>query len=86
MVRLSIFAVIFAAVTAVAADGYCQCLFADGSHCCVTQYGIRKDCTARCIDNGNSDKKCNAGGKYSDVGGWHAQWRRSCTDWTIGNA
>ncbi|KAH7317297.1 hypothetical protein BKA65DRAFT_557497 [Rhexocercosporidium sp. MPI-PUGE-AT-0058] len=85
MVRLSIFAVIFAAVASVAADGFCQCLFADGSHCCVAQYGIKKDCTALCLNNGNSDKKCAAGGKYSDVSSWNAEFRRACTTWTIPN-
>ncbi|RMZ73136.1 hypothetical protein GMOD_00009654 [Pyrenophora seminiperda CCB06] len=86
MVRLSIFAVIFTAVASVAADGWCQCLYADGSHCCVTQYGIKKDCVGRCIDNGNSDQQCNAGGKYSDVSAWNAGFRRSCKVWTIPNA
>lgn len=36
MVRFfSIVAVLFAAVMGVQADGYCQCLYKDGSHCCV---------------------------------------------------
>ncbi|USP76465.1 hypothetical protein yc1106_03739 [Curvularia clavata] len=85
MVRLSIFAVIFAAVTSVAADGYCQCLFPDGSHCCVTEYGINKNCVERCRDNGSYKHKCNANGKYSDVSGWNGGWRLSCTDLFIGN-
>ncbi|KAH7014482.1 uncharacterized protein B0I36DRAFT_389365 [Microdochium trichocladiopsis] len=84
MVRLSVFAVIFAAVTSVAADGYCQCLFSDGSHCCVTQYGINKNCQERCLNNGSYKHQCNAGGKYSDVSGWNAQFRLSCEDFTIG--
>ncbi|EMD63958.1 hypothetical protein GGP41_002722 [Bipolaris sorokiniana] len=78
MVRLSIFAVIFATVASVAADGYCQCLFPDGSHCCVVAYGIRKACVENCKNNGNSDRMCNAGGKYSDVSSWNAGWRRGC--------
>ncbi|KAH7066072.1 hypothetical protein BKA63DRAFT_523711 [Paraphoma chrysanthemicola] len=83
MVRLTIVAVIFAAVTSVAADGYCQCLFADGSHCCVVEYGITKACEERCKNNGNYKRKCNAGGKYSDVSSWNAQWRTSCTEGDI---
>ncbi|KAJ1332970.1 hypothetical protein MN608_02960 [Microdochium nivale] len=84
MVRLSVFAIIFAAVSSVAADGWCQCLYSDGSHCCVMQYGIVKDCTKSCMNAENSDQACNADGKYSDVSSWNAQWRRSCKKWTIG--
>ncbi|KXJ94977.1 hypothetical protein Micbo1qcDRAFT_200434 [Microdochium bolleyi] len=83
MVRLAVFAIIFAAVTSVAADGWCQCLYADGSHCCVRQYGINKICQQLCLDAGNSDHKCNAGGKWADVSSWNAEFRRSCTDWDI---
>lgn len=53
MVKLSVFAVIFTAVASVAADGWCQCLFQDGSHCFVTvsQAATEQDMTAARADN-----------------------------------
>ncbi|CAN9462090.1 unnamed protein product [Alternaria alternata] len=64
----------------------CQCLFQDGSHCCVYGYnaetGDTSDCTAVCsgasrlLQSGeDTPAKCNAGGKFSCVGIITAQGR-----------
>ncbi|KAF4335211.1 hypothetical protein FBEOM_10955 [Fusarium beomiforme] len=83
MVRaFSIIAVLFVAVSSVAADGYCQCLYPDGSHCCVTFYGLNKDrCTELCMNTGPLDEpNCNAGGKHTFASSWNGGWRRGCRD------
>ncbi|KAG9193983.1 hypothetical protein G6011_04018 [Alternaria panax] len=67
----------------------CQCLFQDGSHCCVygsnAQTGDTSDCRAVCsgasrlLQSGeNKPTKCNAGGKFSCVGIITAQGRTPC--------
>ncbi|KAF5637188.1 hypothetical protein F52700_4925 [Fusarium sp. NRRL 52700] len=82
----------------------CQCLFADGSHCCVygdnhnpldselTKFhtqngesGDTGDCVEVCkgaqrvLQSGESEPaSCNAGGKFSCVSVWNAQWRTPC--------
>ncbi|RII22788.1 hypothetical protein CUC08_Gglean013227 [Alternaria sp. MG1] len=67
----------------------CQCLFQDGSHCCVYGYnaetGDTSDCTAVCsgasrlLQSGeDTPAKCNAGGKFSCVGIITAQGRTPC--------
>ncbi|KAF5246307.1 hypothetical protein FAUST_1424 [Fusarium austroamericanum] len=79
MVRLSIFAVLFTAitsVTAIAGAEACQCLFADGSHCCVT---IKtEDCQAECMGVGRNGVKCNANGKYSNLSWFTGVGRTKC--------
>ncbi|KAF2735689.1 hypothetical protein EJ04DRAFT_551853 [Polyplosphaeria fusca] len=71
---LSVAAVLLAAVANVNAAAACQCLFNDGSHCCVQvfcqmQHGQSLDCTAACTGAvRNSDQTpCNAGGKNSGI-------------------
>ncbi|KAF2853148.1 hypothetical protein T440DRAFT_506015 [Plenodomus tracheiphilus IPT5] len=67
----------------------CQCLFKDGSHCCVfganAQTPDTSDCTAVCrgasrlLQSGeNKPAKCNAGGKFSCVSIFTAQGRTPC--------
>ncbi|KAJ5855333.1 uncharacterized protein N7529_009277 [Penicillium soppii] len=69
----------------------CQCLFSDGSHCCL--YGSNQmtgddyDCTRLCsgasrlLQNGeNTPRKCNAGGKFSCASLFTAQGRTPCYD------
>ncbi|KAF4450517.1 hypothetical protein F53441_6372 [Fusarium austroafricanum] len=58
---------------------FCQCLYADGSHCCVDE-NAPAGCTAVCLNArliGNPTP-CNAGGKYSKVSAWNAQFRDAC--------
>ncbi|CZT15619.1 uncharacterized protein RCC_01464 [Ramularia collo-cygni] len=77
--------------------GYCQCLFDDGSHCCVdTTYGgsgatggvgtkVGEDCQARCSSRqrGSDGAACGGAGKWSCVSAWNGQFRSSCKpDWT----
>ncbi|KAG9191085.1 hypothetical protein G6011_09173 [Alternaria panax] len=59
---------------------YCQCLYADGSHCCIADN--RGGCKSSCLNVKPlfEDKGCNAGGKFSDVSDWNAQWRTACND------
>ncbi|CAI9631303.1 hypothetical protein GT037_003334 [Alternaria burnsii] len=59
---------------------YCQCLYSDGSHCCVADNN--GGCTATCLNAKPvfESKGCNAGGKYSDVSAWNGQWRTGCAD------
>ncbi|KAJ1332969.1 hypothetical protein MN608_02959 [Microdochium nivale] len=82
---------IASAVTAKAAQ-FCQCLFNDGSHCCVySDASIGDlDCQRWCTNAHRADgatnprnplevgTACNAGGKYSTVSGWNAQFRTAC--------
>ncbi|KAJ5021259.1 hypothetical protein PSV08DRAFT_232577 [Bipolaris maydis] len=65
----------------------CQCLFSDGSHCCVTysssfqtRAGLSQDCADNCrtATRDSDNKACAANGKYSDVSSWNAQFRASC--------
>ncbi|KAL1797769.1 hypothetical protein ACET3X_004375 [Alternaria dauci] len=69
------------AVGTQAAAYYCQCLYSDSSHCCVAENG-RGDCTATCMYAKAvfADNNCNAGGKFSSVSTWNAQWRTACHD------
>ncbi|CAJ0545149.1 Ff.00g086220.m01.CDS01 [Fusarium sp. VM40] len=82
MVRAFSIIALFAAVVSVTADGVCQCLYKDGSHCCVVEYGLRKDrCTSLCLNNGPSGKpNCNANGAHTYASEWHGGWRLSCRD------
>ncbi|KAF4456265.1 hypothetical protein F53441_1559 [Fusarium austroafricanum] len=83
MVRaFSIIALLFAAVSSVQADGFCQCQYPDGSHCCVVEYGLNKDlCTDLCKDAGpTGEANCNANGMHTFASEWNGGWRLSCRD------
>ncbi|KAH7303160.1 hypothetical protein B0I35DRAFT_485380 [Stachybotrys elegans] len=75
MVRLFILAVIATAISAVAADSpigtSCQCLYSDGSHCCVA-FGVGA-CRELC-----SATSCNAGGNWSHVSWFTGLGRHKC--------
>ncbi|KAK8086418.1 hypothetical protein PG994_001392 [Apiospora phragmitis] len=91
MVRiLSLATLLLASAFTAQAAQFCQCLFNDGSHCCVysdPEIG-NLDCRGVCtnahradgVDNHNltPGTACNAGGKYDTVSGWNAQFRTSC--------
>ncbi|KAI4652013.1 hypothetical protein J4E93_002210 [Alternaria ventricosa] len=83
MVRiLSVAAVFFTIAFGAQASHICQCLFQDGSHCCasVNNFGAAEDCQVVCVDKKrNKDGvACNAGGKWSHVGGFTVQFREPC--------
>lgn len=73
---LSLLAMAFAAQ----ACSNCQCLFEDGSHCCVVEPSDG-DCTRVCSTalRGKDDKPCSAGGKYVCIGAITALGRMSCS-------
>ncbi|KXJ94978.1 hypothetical protein Micbo1qcDRAFT_200435 [Microdochium bolleyi] len=81
MVRLlTIATVLFAGASSVAAS-YCQCLYPDGSHCCVIENDVN-DCTRMCTrasPDPTTASQCNAGGKWSEVSAWNAQSRHQCS-------
>ncbi|KAJ6111989.1 hypothetical protein N7523_008050 [Penicillium sp. IBT 18751x] len=67
----------------------CQCLFADGSHCCLygsnAETGDDYDCTRLCtgasrlLQSGeDTPAKCNAGGSFSCASIFTAQGRTPC--------
>ncbi|KAF5964092.1 hypothetical protein FBULB1_12976 [Fusarium bulbicola] len=67
----------------------CQCLFSDGSHCCVYgdngESGDTGDCVEVCkgakrvLQSGESQPAaCNANGRFSCVSVWNAQFRTPC--------
>ncbi|KAL2063986.1 hypothetical protein VTL71DRAFT_4480 [Oculimacula yallundae] len=80
MVRLlTLITVLFASASSVAAS-YCQCLYSDGSHCCVID-NIIGDCTRMCLQaspDSTTAGACNAGGKWSKVSSWNANGRAQC--------
>ncbi|GJC77501.1 hypothetical protein ColLi_00339 [Colletotrichum liriopes] len=83
MVRiLSAVTILLASALSVQAAATCQCLFPDSSHCCVisSARGPAEDCTSACLNarRGDDDTPCNAGGKWSSVSAWNAQWRAGC--------
>ncbi|EMD93168.1 hypothetical protein COCC4DRAFT_179270 [Bipolaris maydis ATCC 48331] len=92
MVRiLSLATLLIASAITTQAAQWCQCLFQDGSHCCVysdPQIG-NLDCQRWCINAHRADgatnpdplevgTPCNSNGKYSTVSGWNAQYRTPC--------
>ncbi|KAM0243971.1 hypothetical protein ACHAP5_006734 [Fusarium lateritium] len=93
MVRItSIATLLLASALSAQAAQYCQCLFEDGSHCCV--YSDAKignlNCPNACAGAHRADgatnpnnpleagTACNAGGKYTTVSAFNAQFRTSC--------
>ncbi|KAJ4129039.1 hypothetical protein NW768_007568 [Fusarium equiseti] len=79
MVRLSVLAVIVTAISSAAAINLtkvCQCLYADGSHCCVLL--PQGSCQDECRYAGKGDNKCNADGKYSNLSWFTGVGRRKC--------
>ncbi|KAL2678410.1 hypothetical protein Neosp_009156 [[Neocosmospora] mangrovei] len=63
MVRLlNIAAILFAGFVTVQGCTHCQCLYNDGSHCCVQEPG----------------PSCNGGGKNTCVSTWNAHGRKKC--------
>ncbi|EKJ69294.1 hypothetical protein NXS19_012941 [Fusarium pseudograminearum] len=77
MVRLSLFAVLATAIASVTAQtSACQCLFQDGSHCCVTLK--TQDCQLECMNVGRKGVKCNANGKFSNVSWLTGVGRTKC--------
>ncbi|KAK8102154.1 hypothetical protein PG984_015300 [Apiospora sp. TS-2023a] len=83
MVRIvSALTLLLATALGAQAAATCQCLFNDGSHCCVVSdaRGAAQDCTSACRGAvRNKDQvACNAGGKWSSVSAWNAQWREGC--------
>ncbi|KAK8067467.1 hypothetical protein PG996_006579 [Apiospora saccharicola] len=81
MVRiLSVVTLLFTTLAVGAqAKAFCQCLYADGSHCCVDD-NAPAGCTEVCRNAVSVDgyRACNAGGKYSDVSAWNSQFRTAC--------
>ncbi|KAH7303459.1 hypothetical protein B0I35DRAFT_446643 [Stachybotrys elegans] len=81
MVRiLSAITVLLSIAIGAQAQNFCQCLYSDGSHCCVADN--RGGCTESCMNVKPlfADNPCNAGGKWSKVSAWNAQFRRACND------
>ncbi|RBR06244.1 uncharacterized protein FIESC28_11131 [Fusarium coffeatum] len=82
MVRLSVLAIFAAAISTAAAQSptgqTCQCLYADGSHCCVN-FGT-EDCQTQCRTSGKDSGKCNADGKWSSVSWFTGLGRTKCTN------
>ncbi|KAF2735690.1 hypothetical protein EJ04DRAFT_511641 [Polyplosphaeria fusca] len=80
MVRVSsIVTILLSVAVGTQAAAFCQCLYADGSHCCVDD-DAPGGCTAVCMNAVSVDgnKPCNAGGKYSKVSAWNGQFRTAC--------
>ncbi|KAH7317296.1 hypothetical protein BKA65DRAFT_410993 [Rhexocercosporidium sp. MPI-PUGE-AT-0058] len=79
------------AITAQAAQ-YCQCLFSNGSHCClysdpsIGNLDCQRWCTNAHRADGTTNRNnplevgtaCNAGGKYATAGAITAQGRTPC--------
>ncbi|KAF5613027.1 hypothetical protein F25303_14304 [Fusarium sp. NRRL 25303] len=88
MVRLaSIAAILFIGFAVVEGCTHCQCLYSDGSHCCVMELnsGADADCNTLCADAKQAGPNqfepgpsCNAGGKYTCVSTWNAFKRTKC--------
>ncbi|KAF4450518.1 hypothetical protein F53441_6373 [Fusarium austroafricanum] len=82
MVKITSAVLFFMIALGVQASATCQCLFSDGSHCCVysSVNGPSEDCTQACSGarRGKDNVACNAGGKWSGVSAWNAQWREGC--------
>lgn len=81
MVRLLTLAlsVLAMAVAAQACDN-CQCLFSDGSHCCVVEANDG-DCARVCgsAQRGKDDKPCSANGDYVCISYITLMGRMSCS-------
>lgn len=58
----------------------CQCLFSDGSHCCVVESNSG-DCATTCktMTRGKDDKPCNANGDYVCISYLTSLGRMSCS-------
>ncbi|KAF4456264.1 hypothetical protein F53441_1558 [Fusarium austroafricanum] len=87
MVRLlNIVTVLFTSFVAAQRCGYCQCLYSDGSHCCVQSAPSGDlDCQAACsgaqsagLNQFEPGPSCNAGGKYTCLSAWNAHFRHKC--------
>ncbi|EOA90576.1 uncharacterized protein SETTUDRAFT_24722 [Exserohilum turcica Et28A] len=83
MVRISTcIALVLSIALGAEASAICQCLFPDGSHCCVITkaQGAAEDCTELCrpAERTGDNVKCNADGKWSSVSGWNGQFRAGC--------
>ncbi|KAL6915453.1 hypothetical protein ACHAPO_009864 [Fusarium lateritium] len=88
MVRLlNIAAMLFAGFVTVQGCTHCQCLYSDGSHCCVQELpsGGEADCNALCANAQQAGPNqfqpgpsCNAGGKNACVSTWNAHGRKKC--------
>ncbi|GKU06666.1 hypothetical protein FLAG1_09066 [Fusarium langsethiae] len=79
MVRLSIVTIIFTVISSAAAVNLtkaCQCLYSDGSHCCVLL--PQGSCQDECRNAGKGSDKCNADGKYSNVSWFTGVGRTKC--------
>ncbi|OBS18956.1 hypothetical protein FPOA_10680 [Fusarium poae] len=77
MVRLSIFAIAAAVITGVVADTRaCQCLFQDGSHCCVNLK--TGPCDVGCRTSGRKGTACNANGKFVEISWFTGVGRTKC--------
>ncbi|KAF1948075.1 hypothetical protein EJ02DRAFT_449542 [Clathrospora elynae] len=79
MVRISsAFALLLTIAVGAQAAAYCQCLYADSSHCCVADN--IGDCKSTCMNAVPifQSKACKAGGKYSNVSFFNAQARTGC--------
>jgi len=81
MVRIAIFATVLAAIsgaTALNLTKLCQCLYSDGSHCCVAA-APTGTCQSNCMNSSpGKGKHCNAGGKYSNVSYFTGLGRHPC--------
>ncbi|KAF4335212.1 hypothetical protein FBEOM_10956 [Fusarium beomiforme] len=84
---LNIVAILFAGFAVVQGCVHCQCLYQDGSHCCVQELpsGADADCQALCKDAKQAGPNqfqpgpaCNAGGKSDCVSTWNAHFRTKC--------
>ncbi|KAJ4138479.1 hypothetical protein NW768_002314 [Fusarium equiseti] len=83
MVRItSAITFLLTAALGVQAAATCQCLFQDGSNCCVysdTRGGAEScDNVCRGARRVTDNAACNANGKWSSVSAWNAQWRTGC--------
>ncbi|CEI39878.1 hypothetical protein FVEN_g2156 [Fusarium venenatum] len=79
MVRLSVFAIVAAVIssaTAASVTRACQCLFSDGSHCCVTL--LDAPCNVECQNVGRDGTKCNSGGKNAEISWFTGVGRTKC--------
>ncbi|KAL4724549.1 hypothetical protein ACLX1H_007990 [Fusarium chlamydosporum] len=83
MVKLmSLVTILVTAAVGAEATGVYQCLFPDGSHCCafVSVRGPAISGTQACANAARQtdSKRCNAGGKWSKVSSWNANFRTGC--------
>ncbi|KAF1934934.1 hypothetical protein EJ02DRAFT_460807 [Clathrospora elynae] len=79
MVRISsVVGLLLTLAVGAQAGSYCQCLYSNGSHCCVDDNV--GGCTNTCMNAVPvfKDAGCNAGGKNSQVSVFNAQFRTGC--------